>query len=122
VVAHFELKLRHMPIGLSVADETDVVRFWAGAGFETCHPKFIGRDLRDCHPKAVALAEACGPGGGGPGVDEQGLARQVQSPCMAWIEVSSGDMPLTCAGAAPLPNGRLDPSCGGAGKVRESAL
>jgi DUF438 domain-containing protein len=48
-----ELMVRHMPIGLSVADETDVVLFWAGAGFDTCHPKFIGRDLRDCHPKRV---------------------------------------------------------------------
>ncbi len=52
----YELVLRHMPIGLSVADETDVVRFWAGAGFGTCHPKFIGRDLHECHPKRAHAA------------------------------------------------------------------
>lgn len=51
-----ELMLRNMPIGLSVADETDVVLFWAGAGFDTCHLKFIGRDLRDCHPKRAHTA------------------------------------------------------------------
>jgi hypothetical protein len=50
------LMLRHMPIGLSVADTTDVVLFWAGAGFDTCHPKFIGRDPRDCHPKRARAA------------------------------------------------------------------
>jgi len=46
-----ELVFSHMPVGLSMADEDDVVRFWAGDTFATCHPKFIGRDLRDCHPK-----------------------------------------------------------------------
>jgi uncharacterized protein len=46
-----QLMFQHMPIGLSVADEDDVVRFWAGAGFEVCSPKLIGRDLRACHPK-----------------------------------------------------------------------
>jgi DUF438 domain-containing protein len=51
-----ELVFRHMPIGLSVADEDDVVRFWAGTGFEVCSPKLIGRDLRACHPKRVQAA------------------------------------------------------------------
>ena len=51
-----ELMLRHMPIGLSVADEDDVVRFWAGSGFEVCSPKLIGRDLRACHPKRAQAA------------------------------------------------------------------
>jgi len=51
-----ELVFRHMPIGLSVADEDDVVRFWAGAGFEVCSPKLIGRDLRACHPKRAQAA------------------------------------------------------------------
>jgi DUF438 domain-containing protein len=51
-----DLMLRHMPIGLSVADENDVVRFWAGPGFEVCSPKLIGRDLRACHSKRVQAA------------------------------------------------------------------
>jgi len=46
-----ELTLRSMPIGLSVADQDDVVLFWAGAGFGTCSPKLIGRDLHACHSK-----------------------------------------------------------------------
>jgi DUF438 domain-containing protein len=50
------LMFRHMPIGLSVADEDDMVRFWAGAGFEVCSPKLIGRDLRACHPKRARAA------------------------------------------------------------------
>lgn len=54
-----QLMFRHMPVGLSVADEHDVVRFWAGAGFEVCSPKLIDRDLRDCHPgRAHAAIEA----------------------------------------------------------------
>ena len=51
-----ELMFRHMPVGLSVADENDVVRFWAGTGFEVCSPKLIGRDLRACHSKRVQAA------------------------------------------------------------------
>jgi DUF438 domain-containing protein len=50
------LMFRHMPVGLSVADEDDIVRFWAGAGFEVCSPKLIGRDLRACHPKRAQAA------------------------------------------------------------------
>ena len=53
---HLELMFRHMPIGLSVADEDDVVRFWAGSGFEVCSSKLIGRDLRACHPKRAQVA------------------------------------------------------------------
>ena len=51
-----QLMFRHMPIGLSVADEDDVVRFWAGAGFQVCSAKLIGRDLRACHPKRTQAA------------------------------------------------------------------
>jgi DUF438 domain-containing protein len=40
-----------MPIGLSVADQDDVVLFRAGAGFGGCSPKLVGRDLHACHPK-----------------------------------------------------------------------
>lgn len=51
-----ELTLRRMPIGLSVADQDDVVLFWAGAGFGSCSPKLIGRDLHACHPKRAHAA------------------------------------------------------------------
>jgi uncharacterized protein len=46
-----ELLFAHMPVGFAIADEDDVMRFWAGETFATCHQKFIGRDVRDCHPK-----------------------------------------------------------------------
>jgi DUF438 domain-containing protein len=48
----------HLPIGLgfSVADEEDVVVFWAGEGFSTCSPKLIGRTLYGCHPKRAHAA------------------------------------------------------------------
>ena len=54
-----ELLFTHMPVGFSVADEADVVRFWAGDAFSTCSPKLIGRSLFDCHPpRAHAAIEA----------------------------------------------------------------
>jgi len=46
-----DLVFANMPVGFSVADEHDVMQFWAGDTFATCHPRFIGRDIRDCHPK-----------------------------------------------------------------------
>jgi hypothetical protein len=53
-----ELLFTHMPLGIgfSVADEEDVVRFWAGEGFATCSPKLIGRSLFDGHPKRAHAA------------------------------------------------------------------
>ncbi len=56
--AQLELLFTHMPLGLgfSVADEDDVVRFWAGEGFSSCSPKLIGRSLFDCHPKRAHAA------------------------------------------------------------------
>ena len=45
------LLFAHMPVGFSVADEDDVVRFWAGDTFADCSPKLIGRDLYASHPK-----------------------------------------------------------------------
>ena len=53
-----ELLFAHLPIGLgfSVADEEDVVRFWAGEGFSSCGPKLIGRTLYGCHPKRAHAA------------------------------------------------------------------
>jgi DUF438 domain-containing protein len=53
-----ELLFTHLPIGLgfSVADQEDVVVFWAGDGFSTCGPKLIGRTLHGCHPKRAHAA------------------------------------------------------------------
>ncbi len=45
-----ELVLRSMPVGFAVADENDVVRFWAGPGFETCDRDLIGRPMLAWHP------------------------------------------------------------------------
>jgi hypothetical protein len=54
------LLFAHVPLGIgfSVADETDVVRFWAGDGFSTCSPKLIGRSLFECHPRRAHAAIA----------------------------------------------------------------
>ena len=56
--AQTELLFAHLPmgIGFSVADEEDVVQFWAGEGFSSCSPKLIGRSLFDCHPKRARAA------------------------------------------------------------------
>jgi len=53
-----ELLFTHMPLGtgFSVADEEDVVRFWAGEGFAACSPKLIDRSLFGCHPKRAHAA------------------------------------------------------------------
>ena len=26
--------------------------YWSGATYKTCDPRYIGRDLRDCHPES----------------------------------------------------------------------
>ena len=44
------LVLRTMPVDLSFADEDDVLVCWSGETYDDCDPRFIGRDLRDCHP------------------------------------------------------------------------
>ena len=56
--AQSELLFANLPAGLgfSVADEQDVVRFWAGEGFSSCSPKLIGRSLFDCHAKRAHAA------------------------------------------------------------------
>jgi DUF438 domain-containing protein len=53
-----EMLFAHLPIGIgfSVADEEDVVRFWAGGGFSSCSPKLIGRTLYGCHPRRAHAA------------------------------------------------------------------
>jgi uncharacterized protein len=43
--------LRFLPVDLSFADEDDVLRYWKGPTYKTCDARYIGRDLRDCHPE-----------------------------------------------------------------------
>jgi len=46
------LVLRDLPIDVSFADENDVLVYWSGATYKTCDSRYIGRDLRDCHPES----------------------------------------------------------------------
>jgi len=46
-----DLALTHLPADLSVADEDDVLVYWKGATYKSCDARFIGRDVRDCHPE-----------------------------------------------------------------------
>jgi len=47
------LVCKHLPIDMSFADEDDILRFWSGASaYKSCDARFIGRDVRDCHPKS----------------------------------------------------------------------
>lgn len=45
------LVLRDLPVDVSFADEHDVLLFWSGPTYKTCDARYIGRDLRDCHPE-----------------------------------------------------------------------
>jgi len=45
------LVLRDLPVDISFADENDVLVYWSGAIFKTCDARYIGRDIRDCHPE-----------------------------------------------------------------------
>jgi len=40
-----------LPLDLSVADQDDVLVYWKGETYKTCDARFIGRDVRDCHPE-----------------------------------------------------------------------
>jgi len=46
-----DLVLRHMPLDISVADADDVLVFWKGDTYKTCDGRYVGRDVRDCHPE-----------------------------------------------------------------------
>ncbi len=46
----FRLLLRTLPVDVSFADQDDVLRYWSGATYKTCDARYIGRDVRDCHP------------------------------------------------------------------------
>ena len=46
-----DLVFSFLPLDLSVCDEDDVLVYWKGATYKTCDARFIGRDVRDCHPE-----------------------------------------------------------------------
>ena len=46
-----DLVFTFLPLDLSVADENDVLVFWKGPTYKTCDARYIGRDVRDCHPE-----------------------------------------------------------------------
>ena len=46
-----ELIIRHLPLDISFADEHDVLLYWSGATYKTCDARYIGHDVRDCHPE-----------------------------------------------------------------------
>jgi hypothetical protein len=53
-----DLVFTFLPLDLSVADEDDVLVYWKGPTYKTCDARYIGRDLRDCHPEhTLALLE-----------------------------------------------------------------
>lgn len=45
------LVMAALPCDISYADEDDVLLFWSGDTYKTCDARFIGRDVRDCHPE-----------------------------------------------------------------------
>jgi len=46
-----DLVFHHLPLDVSVADEDDVLVYWKGDTYKTCDARYIGRDVRDCHPE-----------------------------------------------------------------------
>jgi DUF438 domain-containing protein len=47
-----DLVFTFLPLDLSVADEDDVLVYWKGPTYKTCDARYIGRDVRDCHPES----------------------------------------------------------------------
>ena len=53
-----QLVMATLPCDISFADENDVLRYWSGETYKTCDARFIGRDVRDCHPEeSMAVLE-----------------------------------------------------------------
>jgi DUF438 domain-containing protein len=53
-----KLVIRNLPLDVSFADENDVLVYWSGPTYKTCDSRYIGRDVRDCHPdQSLALLE-----------------------------------------------------------------
>ena len=48
---HVELIIEFLPVDISFADENDVLLYWKGDTYKTCDGRYIGRDVRDCHPE-----------------------------------------------------------------------
>ena len=46
-----DLVFTFLPVDISVADEDDVLVYWKGDTYKSCDARFIGRDVRDCHPE-----------------------------------------------------------------------
>jgi DUF438 domain-containing protein len=46
-----KLVLRDLPVDVSFADENDVLVYWSGSTYKTCDARYVGRDVRDCHPE-----------------------------------------------------------------------
>ena len=46
-----QLVIRDLPLDISFADEHDVLVYWNGPTYKTCDARYIGRDVRDCHPE-----------------------------------------------------------------------
>jgi hypothetical protein len=44
------LVIQALPCDISFADENDILVYWSGETYKTCDARFIGRDVRDCHP------------------------------------------------------------------------
>jgi uncharacterized protein len=47
-----QLVIRNLPLDISFADERDVLVYWNGPTYKTCDARYIGRDVRDCHPES----------------------------------------------------------------------
>lgn len=47
-----DLVLTSLPLDLSVADENDILVYWKGETYKVCDARYIGRDVRDCHPQS----------------------------------------------------------------------
>jgi DUF438 domain-containing protein len=46
-----QLVLRDLPVDVSFADENDVLLYWSGSTYKKCDARYVGRDVRDCHPE-----------------------------------------------------------------------
>lgn len=44
-----DLVLRHLPVDVSLMDETHTLVYWRGPTFDDCEAKFVGRHIDDCH-------------------------------------------------------------------------
>jgi DUF438 domain-containing protein len=51
-----DLVMQALPCDVSFADEHDVLVYWQGETYKACDPRYIGRDVRDCHPEQSLAA------------------------------------------------------------------